>query len=56
LADGEIMKENIAVLVALAALVLPWVADEAEGTSREPVTAPWGGIGMPPEERYADWS
>lgn len=50
------MKENIAVLVALAALILPWVRDEAEGASRKTVMEQWDGSGMPPDERYADWS
>lgn len=49
------MKENIAVLVALAALVLPWIGNE-DGVRGPNVTTDWDGTGMPPDERYADWS
>ena len=50
------MKENVAVLVALASLVLPWIRDEAESPSQKRAVEKWDGTGMPPDERYADWS
>ena len=54
LADGEIMKENLAVLVALLGLILPRARDGA--TPRRAAVKAWDGTGMPPDERYADWS
>ena len=53
------MKENLAVLVALACLAclaMPWFRDESEAIARKAISEPWDGTGMPPEERYEDWS
>jgi hypothetical protein len=50
------MKESLTVLVALTCLALPWFRDESEAAERSAISEAWDGTGMPPDERFEDWS